>query len=80
MSETTKTLNPNQQVAFATINIVIFMTGLIVLAVLDPRDQRFLLTALAVAAILSVVNLVKCRLKSTPTEHLRYPAGKLADQ
>ncbi|APA97126.1 hypothetical protein [Nocardia seriolae] len=73
-------LNPNQQVAFAMINIVTFLVGLAVLAVLDPRDQRFLLTALAVAAVLAVVNLMKWRIKANAADHLRYPAGKLADQ
>ncbi|AYF78479.1 hypothetical protein D7D52_36845 [Nocardia yunnanensis] len=80
MPETTKVLSPNQQVAFAMINTVLFLGGLVVLAVLDPRDQRFLLTALIVATILSAVNLTKWRMKTTSTAHLRYPAGRLADQ
>lgn len=32
-------LNPNQQVAFAMINIVTFLVGLAVLAVLDPATS-----------------------------------------
>ncbi|MVU83434.1 hypothetical protein GPX89_40130 [Nocardia sp. ET3-3] len=75
-----KALTPNQQVGFAMINIVTFLVGLGILAVLDPRDQLFLLTALVVAAILSAVNLMKWRIKATAADHLRYPAGKLADQ
>ncbi|MEC3952929.1 hypothetical protein VMT65_07800 [Nocardia sp. CDC153] len=75
-----KTLSPNQQVGFAMVNIITFLAGLGILAVLDPRDQRFLFTALAVAMILTVVNLMKWRARTTATDHLRYPAGKLADQ
>ncbi|MGW4246895.1 hypothetical protein [Nocardia sp. NPDC004722] len=80
MPPTTKALNPNQQVAFAMVNVVTFLVGLGLLAVLDPRDQRFLLTALAAATILAVANLLKWRIKCTAADHLRYPAGKLADQ
>ncbi|WP_405490673.1 hypothetical protein [Nocardia sp. NBC_00511] len=73
-------LNPNQRVTFATINIATFVLGLGLLAVLDPRDQRFLLTIMVAAAIFGVVNVMKWRIKATAADHLRYPAGKLADQ